>query len=58
VVVGEFNPVLEMMFERVEPSYHVTHYANGEPLGRWTVTVCRGFRGWPMSLRQAAANQF
>jgi hypothetical protein len=58
VVVGEFNPVLEKMFERVEPSLRVTHYANGEPLGRWTVTVCRGFRGWPRSLRQEAANQF
>jgi hypothetical protein len=58
IVVGEFNPVLEEMFERVEPSSRVTHFANGEPLGRWTVTVCRGFRGWPESFRREAADSF
>jgi hypothetical protein len=58
IVVGEYNPILEKLFERVEPSYRVTHYANGEPLGRWTVTVCRRFRGWPGCFRQEAANQY
>jgi hypothetical protein len=58
VVVGEFNPILARLFDQVEPSYRVTHYVNGEPLGRWTVTVCRGFRGWPQALRQQVANQF
>jgi hypothetical protein len=58
IVVGEFNPILGEMFERVEPSSKVTHYRSGEPLGRWTVTVCRGFRGWPRYQQPEGADRF
>ena len=58
IVVGEFNPILEEMFDRIEPSFTVTHYESGEPLSRWTVTVCRGFRNWSSASPQKETDRF
>ncbi len=47
VFVGEPTPAIRAAFERVMPCQVVTHEVNGHPVARWTVTVCRGFRGFP-----------
>jgi hypothetical protein len=49
VVVGNFTPDFAAAFERVEPPCVVTHSEGGQPVASWTVTVCRGFRGFPLS---------
>jgi hypothetical protein len=46
VVVGGGNPLLNGAFERIEMSRVVTHCERGQPVAQWTVTVCRGFRGF------------
>jgi 4-amino-4-deoxy-L-arabinose transferase-like glycosyltransferase len=47
VFVGEISPdVLRAAFEAVEEPVVVTHYQEGEPVARWTVLVCRGYRGF------------
>jgi 4-amino-4-deoxy-L-arabinose transferase-like glycosyltransferase len=47
VVVGNFAPDLRAAFEQVEAPLVVTHHEAGQPVAAWTVTVCRGFRGFP-----------
>jgi hypothetical protein len=46
VFVGELTPVLREAFEEVGKPQTVTHEEGGQPVARWTVTVCRGFRGF------------
>ncbi len=58
IVVGEFHPELREAFARVEAPIGVLHSQDGYPLGSWTVTVCRGFRGFPESPGLAAARRF
>jgi len=33
-------------FEQIEPSQVVTHRQRGQVVAQWTVTICRGFRGF------------
>jgi 4-amino-4-deoxy-L-arabinose transferase-like glycosyltransferase len=47
IFVGGSPPVLHVLFESVDPPEVVTHWENGQPVARWEVTVCRGFRGFP-----------
>lgn len=47
-VGGESLAGLFTAFDEVGPPQIVTHYAGGRPVARWTVTVCRGYRGFPM----------
>jgi hypothetical protein len=47
ILIGDAGPVLRRAFQRVEPAVVVTHREGGRPVARWTVTVCRGFRGFP-----------
>jgi hypothetical protein len=47
VFVGDVPPVLRAAFARVEEPRRVTYTEGGEPVAGWTVTVCRGFRGFP-----------
>jgi 4-amino-4-deoxy-L-arabinose transferase-like glycosyltransferase len=47
IIIGEPTPRLLDAFERVDPPHSVFYQEHGEPLARWTVTVCRGFRGFP-----------
>jgi 4-amino-4-deoxy-L-arabinose transferase-like glycosyltransferase len=46
IVVGEAIPALKLAFLSVETPGVVTHWEGGEPIARWTVTICRGFRGF------------
>jgi hypothetical protein len=51
IFVGDGASLLQLVFERVEPSQTVTYEVNGRPVARWTVTVCRGFRGFDELLK-------
>jgi 4-amino-4-deoxy-L-arabinose transferase-like glycosyltransferase len=49
IVVNALHPEeLEPGFEQVGPTYRVEHRADGQPLAVWAVTVCRGYRGFPV----------
>ena len=58
IVVGEFHPELREAFARVHEPAGFLHSQDGYPLGGWTVTVCRGFRGFPESPGLAEARRF
>src|SRR5262249_8393095 len=45
--VGEVGPALGGAFERTDAPETVTYREGGRPVARWTVTVCRGYRGFP-----------
>jgi hypothetical protein len=47
VFVGEVTPDLREAFDWVETPGIVTYVECGQPIARWTVTVCRRFRGFP-----------
>ena len=47
VVVGANDGLLSPYFDRVEPTRGIEHRENGLLIAAWTVTVCRGFRGFP-----------
>ncbi len=53
IVVGA-GAELAALFDEVGTPRTVTHREDGHPVARWTVTVCRGFRG----ARPAAARGF
>jgi hypothetical protein len=46
IVVGARPDLLRGAFERVGPSHEVVFRDAGQPLCSWTVTVCRGYRGF------------
>jgi hypothetical protein len=46
LVVGDIPPSARRAFRAVETSWTVTYEENGRPLARWTLTLCRGFRGF------------
>jgi hypothetical protein len=46
ILVGGPTPELKAAFERVDPERVVIHHEAGEPISAWSVTVCRGFRGF------------
>jgi hypothetical protein len=52
-VGGESLAGLFTAFDEVETPQIVTHYAGGRPVARWTITVCRGYRGFPLDRRPA-----
>ena len=45
VIVGGFPTALGG-FDSIDEPRTVTHYEQGQPVASWTVTVCRGFRGF------------
>jgi hypothetical protein len=47
IVVGEAGPALKRAFDEVEAPRLVVYQEQGQPIARWAVTVCRGFRGFP-----------
>jgi hypothetical protein len=47
VFVGRVDDRLGRAFERVELSREVVYTEHGQPIASWTVTICRGFRGFP-----------
>jgi 4-amino-4-deoxy-L-arabinose transferase-like glycosyltransferase len=48
LVVGEVNEAVALGFERVGRAETVWHVENGQPVAQWYLTVCRGFRGFPI----------
>jgi hypothetical protein len=46
IFVGEGTNLLTLAFAKVETPRTVTFEVRGRPVARWTVTVCRGFRGF------------
>jgi Dolichyl-phosphate-mannose-protein mannosyltransferase len=53
IVVGDAIPALHHAFAHVDAPRVITHWERAEPVARWTVTVCRGFRGFgPETFRQ------
>jgi 4-amino-4-deoxy-L-arabinose transferase-like glycosyltransferase len=44
--VGDIDAVVRSAFERVEESRQVIYQESGQPIALWTVTLCRGFRGF------------
>jgi 4-amino-4-deoxy-L-arabinose transferase-like glycosyltransferase len=47
IFVGGVGPALRKAFATVEPSQEVLYKEAGQPIAQWTVTICRGFRGFP-----------
>ncbi|HYT89273.1 MAG TPA: glycosyltransferase family 39 protein [Gemmataceae bacterium] len=47
-VGGDSLQGLSGAFAEVATPFIVTHYEGGQPVSRWTVTVCRGYRGFPV----------
>jgi 4-amino-4-deoxy-L-arabinose transferase-like glycosyltransferase len=52
VIVGGFVGSFGRAFDSADTARVVTHYENGQPVASWTVTVCRGFRGFPRLARR------
>jgi hypothetical protein len=46
IFVGDPNALLRDAFERLDRPQVVTHGERGQPVARWTLTVCHGFRGF------------
>jgi hypothetical protein len=46
IFVGDPQPMLRDAFERLDLPVTVTHCERGQPVARWAVTVCHGFRGF------------
>ena len=45
-----------MAFERVEDSYEFMYREDGHPISAWNITVCRGYRGFPLQFRENRPN--
>jgi hypothetical protein len=58
VVVGDPCPALHALFDDVDPPHIVSYEQAGQPLARWTVNVCRGFRGWRYPAAKEAIEHF
>jgi hypothetical protein len=56
LVVGCDAPMLARLFDRVGPQTVVRHYEGGREISRWTVCVCRGYRGCPPEALARAAD--
>ena len=47
VYLGEITPALRSAFDQIAESRDVVLYSEREiPFARWTISVCRGFRGF------------
>ena len=55
-MVGARDGNVQDAFERVEPTYDFVYEEEGNPLASWTITVCRGYRGFPAQMLQNRAN--
>jgi len=58
VFVGDVSPTLRQAFEVVESPMLVTYVEQGQPIGQWTITVCRRFRGFPRAAAPAEVPRF
>ena len=48
IYVGDVCPYLDFAFDKVEKPEVVMYRERGQPIASWTVTICRGFRGFPI----------
>jgi 4-amino-4-deoxy-L-arabinose transferase-like glycosyltransferase len=46
ICVGDLGPKARAAFDRIEPARQVEYSVNGQVVAAWTITVCRGFRGF------------
>jgi 4-amino-4-deoxy-L-arabinose transferase-like glycosyltransferase len=46
LLVGQLTPAVYDAFAVVEPPREVRHVEAGQPVAAWTLTVCRGYRGF------------
>jgi hypothetical protein len=46
IFVGEISPALRQAFAEVDAPREITFFDGNYPLARWTITVCRDFRGF------------
>ena len=51
VIVGGLSATIYDSFEKVEPGRVVRYYEDGELMAAWSVSVCRGFRGFPPTVK-------
>jgi hypothetical protein len=54
ICVGEPSAELNKAFETVDGPRLVEYQERGQPIARWTVFVCRGYRGFPDIQRRAS----
>ncbi|MBI3410148.1 MAG: hypothetical protein HY040_17535 [Planctomycetes bacterium] len=47
IFVGAQGDAVRSAFDQVEAPREVTHWEFGQPIARWNVTVCRGYKGLP-----------
>jgi len=47
IVVDGVEKALAPAFGSIEPTIEHTHMENGEPIARWTILICRDFKGFP-----------
>ena len=47
VYVGDYNPSLQLAFDRADPPVEVIASDGGIPIAEWKVWVLRGFKGFP-----------
>ncbi len=47
IVVGWLSDEARKAFDEVDQSREVVYSEEGRPISSWTVTVCRGYRGFP-----------
>jgi hypothetical protein len=50
IFVGSIDVRLGQAFACVEPPHQIVYSEQGQPIASWTVTVCRGFHGFPRQL--------
>ena len=47
IVVDGGVAALAPAFERIDPPVEHIHFENGQPIARWTILICRNFKGFP-----------
>jgi hypothetical protein len=50
IFVGEISPALRQAFAEVDAPWEIVFFDGDFPLARWTITVCRDFRGFSYQL--------
>ena len=58
LVVGTGSPDLTKAFDEVAPARQVIYREAGQPLGGWSIWVCRGYRGFDPKEATAAAEKY
>jgi len=46
IFIGGVSPAVREAFTSVDAPQSILHEEQGQPIAHWTVTVCRGFRGF------------